>query len=103
MPGNIIRSYQELCVIGIIVIVIEIPSAHVIDISVGVVVQSIVGDFLRICPDVGGEILMGKPGSGVDDRHSHLAIQYTFAIPSFRGVYICIGGACILHKWITYL
>jgi hypothetical protein len=52
----------------VIVIVEEIPAMQIVDETIAIVVESIVGDFPRVCPCIGSEVWVRQVNSRVDDR-----------------------------------
>ena len=51
----------------------KVPSVHVVDIAIAIVVEVITGNFTRIFPCVGGEIGVIKINAGVDDGNNDAA------------------------------
>ena len=68
---------------------------YVIDISVVVVVNPVVGNFIRVGPDVVYEVFVGIEYPCVNDSDNHVA-RAGMAFPHFGGVNVGIGGSIVL-------
>ncbi len=87
-------------VVGIIVIVHEVPAVDVVDVPVVVIIDSIIGDFVGIVPNVRREIFVFVFDARVDDSHDNVAATRV-DIPGLRridiGIHDASGLARVVH------
>lgn len=80
---------------GVVVVVGEVPAVDVVDESVVVVVEVVVGDFAGIGENVGGKIGMGHVDARVDDGDDDV-VGAGGEIPGAGGVDVGVGRAAVL-------
>jgi hypothetical protein len=65
----------------------EIPAPCVVDVAVGVVVKSVVGDLTEIGPDVIGDVRMSRVHAGIDHGHDHTRTGVAQIVPDLLGTH----------------
>ena len=84
----------------VIVVVVEVPTPHIVDLAVALVVDAVVGDLAGIGPAVRGQILVG----GIESRFCHAVHHGRRAsedVPDEVRVDVRAGGAGIAVDYLT--
>ena len=95
MKSSYLDYAMSVIIGGGIVVIGEIPSVYVIDISVVVVVNPVVGNFIRVGPDVVYEVFVGIEYPCVNYPDNHVA-RAGMTFPYFGGVNVGISRTIIL-------
>ena len=70
----------------------EVPAVDVVDVAVVIVVEVVVGDFVGVDPEVGGQVGVGEVHAGVDDGDDDGGAAGGDA-PGFGSVDVSVRGA----------
>ena len=79
-------------VVGVVVARVEVPPAHVVDVSVAVVVHAVARDLVGVCPDVVVQVRVRPLRPAVDHRHDERRVAGE-GVPRLRPVHVRVRHA----------
>ena len=79
---------------GIVVAIDKVPATNIIDITIVIIIDTIIGNLTGVTPDITDDIFMVIVQTGIDHRNDNIAAG--LCIPGFRCINIGIGSATSL-------
>ncbi|KAF5037535.1 hypothetical protein DSECCO2_563600 [anaerobic digester metagenome] len=65
-------STMAMEVIGVVVVIIKVPTINIIDISVAVIIDPVAGNLSRVLPYIRSKVRVGIHNPGIDDGNDYI-------------------------------
>ena len=87
-------------VIRVRIATVEVPTAQIIDVAVGIVIDSIAGNLGAIRPDVRGQVRVPPRNTCIDDRHGKLRVAGGHT-PGFFRAHVHTGDPRVAGDYLS--